>query len=233
MAAADRIVDGMLETVTPELVLIDPALRANARRSLGTPEDTLARLGRLLAESRSARPAAEGETTEADVERRPRSVPPAVAGFSLAPELERGVEDLIVIPAEELAPHEGTSRHPVAPASPPADPYEVDGSEELPLPHAKNGIDDLIVLPADEKTRDEGRRRGNPMLPTLPPTGLEEDATYFALRRISEHFEVEPPKKRTHRALSIMSVVAAVSSVAILSVDLRLGLAELPSWLPL
>jgi hypothetical protein len=50
-------------------------------------------------------------------------------------------------------------------------------------------------------------------------------------RRIEERFEVEAPKRASRSALSVVSVAAAWSSLAIFAADLRLGLAVLPGWL--
>jgi hypothetical protein len=231
-AAADRLIDDSLETVSPELVLVDPALSTRARQSLATPVDTLARLERLLAESRSPHRAAEGamvENADADA-----PALPLASTMDAIPEYERGIEDLIATPADEPARSEGTRGDPIPSPQRGPDRHERDTAEELPMPRARVGIDDLIVVPAHQETRSDGRRRAYPMLPARPSgDGNEEDATDAALRRIRERLEAEPPMKPTRPVLSIVSVASALCSVAIFAVDLKLGLAELPRWFPM
>jgi hypothetical protein len=65
-------------------------------------------------------------------------------------------------------------------------------------------------------------------------TPTEEDVK-VALRRLSDHFEVDPPEKprSSPRVLRVVSTVAASCSVALFTIDLLLGPSGLPSWLRL
>ncbi len=49
-----------------------------------------------------------------------------------------------------------------------------------------------------------------------------------ALRRITELSEVEPPRRRRRRLISLVAALAATSALAMLVIDLQLGLYQWP-----
>jgi hypothetical protein len=227
-AAADRLVGDVLENVTPELVLVDAALGAQVRDRLPVPDDTLTQLRHACGDEHSAT-----EPAGAIVEH--HHVGPAPPE-----EPELGIDDLIVITAEERPRTEGMTNgaYPqvaaILPARDTALPPNQPGWREMPPGRADLGIDDLIVISEGEHVEKEGSSRMYPALPTRPPADpYEEDATDVALRQIREHIEPDEATRPRHRMLDVVSVVAALSAAAILALDVRLGVLELPGWLPL
>jgi hypothetical protein len=215
--------------VSPELVLVDAALAEEMRRELGAPDDTLARIARGI-EPRTC-------VAEVGVDERPEAEDNApAAGMSLAvpgPALDvahgdLGIEDLIVIPDDDppsvppelfVAPDELVTQL-------------VPEPEEIATARV-SGTDDSIVAPVDDLAEPQRTSRTYPALPSPSSDADEEDATNVVLRQIRDHIEHEtPPKGRRRRLLSFVSVLASLSSMAILAAQARLGVSELPHWLP-
>jgi hypothetical protein len=90
--------------------------------------------------------------------------------------------------------------------------------------------DDVIVVPADDRVQ---QTRTYPALPSPSSDADEEDATDVVLRLIRDHIDNEtPPKRRRRRLVSFVSLLAALSSIAIFVAHQQLGVSELPQWLP-
>jgi hypothetical protein len=115
-----------------------------------------------------------------------------------------------------------------------------EASPEIPRPDlgrtsgSFSDVQSVEVVPREEFAEIEHGSRMYPTLPApAPGHSFRGDATDAVLRRISQRLglEVEPPKKPSRRVLSIVSSAAACCSLAMLAVDLRLGLWELPGWL--
>lgn len=207
-AAADRPSGDVFERVSPELVLVDAALFEEMRRRLAVSDDTLARIGSARIDPHVAIHVAEVELDEErDAENN------AFAGGEPLPVLataldvahhDAGIEDLLVVP----------------------EPDEVVGF------HVSE-IDDLAAVSAEDRAEPQRTSRSYPALPSPPSDADEEDATEVVLRQIRDHIELEaPPARRRLRLLSFVSLVAALSSIAIFTAYLQLGVSELPHWLP-
>jgi hypothetical protein len=226
-AAADRLLGDALETVSPELVLVDAALSAELRQRLQAPDDTLARIGRTRIESHpSVHPADVAVEQEVKV----------AEGAPAQPEplpVQVGIDDLLVIPtadANSAEPEEAATIE---------DAYAETSSPrlqetDLAGAHHPAGVDDLIVAAADEPAETKRASRTYPPLPHPPDDADDEDATDVVLRQIRDHFEPEAParRRRRRRLVSFVSLFAALCSTAVFAVDLQLGLLELPRWFP-
>jgi hypothetical protein len=230
-AAADRFAGDVLERVSPELVLVDTALAEEMRRRLRVPDDTLARIARGIEPRMSV------HVAEVDIDGETEAEENALAAGELAPMLasavavehhDLGIEDLIVLPDEDppsvpptllVVPDEGITQ--LVP-----EPDEI-------VTARVSGIEDSTVVPAEDRAQPQSKRRTYPALPSPSSDADEEDATDVVLRVIRDHIEHEtPPKRRRRWLLSFASLFAAFSSIAILAVQLRLGVYELPHWLP-
>jgi hypothetical protein len=231
-AAADRPSGDVFERVSPELVLVDAALFEEMRRRLAVSDDTLARIGSARIDPHVAIHVAEVELDEErDAENN------AFAGGEPLPVLataldvahhDAGIEDLLVIPEDDLAsmpptllvvPGEGGTRL-------------VPEHDEVVAFHVSE-IDHLVAVSAEDRAEPQRTSRSYPALPSPPSDADEEDATEVVLRQIRDHIELEaPPAPRRLRLLSFVSLVAALSSIAIFTAYLQLGVSELPHWLP-
>jgi hypothetical protein len=229
-AAADRHPGDLLDRVSPELVLVDAALAEEMRRRLAVPDDTLERLGRERVEPRPSLHLAElGVADEAEAEESPPAggepLPPPASAREPAHE-EGGIEDLIVLPEEDppsvpaallVASEEEVTRRVAVPA-------------EETLAARVSAPEDAIVVPIEDRAKPRG---SYPALPSPSSDAGEEDATAVVLRQIRNRLEPEAPaKRRRRRLLSVVSLFAALSSLAMFAVDLQLGVYELPHWLP-
>ena len=199
-AAADRLAGEVLECVSPELVLVDAALAEEARRRLGVPHDTAASTGREGIEPRLFVDVAAVEVeVEADGETEIEE--DAVAGEEIVPvpaealEGEHcylGIEDLIVIPEDDLlsvppmlvvVPNEDVTQRSREP-------------EEIVAPR---DADDVIDVPADGRAQQQSTSQSFPPLPSPSSDADEEDATDVVLRLIRDQMEHRTPSKRRRR----------------------------------
>lgn len=197
-AAADRLAGDVLERVSPELVLVDAALAEEARRRLDVPDDAAAaRIGRLGIEPRLSVDVAEveveGETeVETDASAGDEFLPVPADAFE-EEHGDRGIEDLILIPADDLR-----SVPPRLLMVPSEEPEEIIAARD-------SDADDVIVVPADGHARPQSTTRSFPSLPSPSSDADEEDATDVVLRLIRDHMEHETPPKRRRRFLGFGS----------------------------
>ena len=121
-AAADRLAGDVLEHMSPELVLVDPALYEDVRRQLVVPDDTIARIERMRIDSRSSAHPDEVEGApkpELDqIPAQPELVP-ITAGAVEVGQRDVGIDDLIVVPTQHVEQPETTRRYyPTLPSPP-------------------------------------------------------------------------------------------------------------------
>ena len=199
-AAADRLAGEVLECVSPELVLVDAVLAEEARRRLDVPHDTAASTGREGIELRLFVDVAAVEVeVEADGETEIEE--DAVAGEEIVPvpaaalEGEHcylGIEDLIVIPEDDLL-----SVPPMLVVVP-----NEDVTQRSPEPEeivAPRDADDVIDVPADGRAQPQSTSQSFPPLPSPSSDADEEDATDVVLRLIRDQMEHKTPSKRRRR----------------------------------
>ncbi len=232
-AAADRLSGDVLERVSPELVLVDAALAEEMRRRLGVPDDTFTSIGRMDIEPRLSVHVAE---VEAGVEEETGVARDALAGDEVLPAPaaaiveergDLGIDDLIVIPEDELRSVPPTLR-----VVPNEDITQLAPEPEEIVAARVSETDDVIVVPADDRVQ-QTRTRTYPALPSPSSDADEEDATDVVLRLIRDHIDNEtPPKRRRRRLVSFVSLLAALSSIAIFVAHTQRGVSELPQWLP-
>jgi hypothetical protein len=198
-AAADRLPGDILERVSPELVLVDAALAEEARRRLDVPDDAAARIGRLGIEPRLSVDVAEvGVEGEREVEQDASAgdeFPPVPAAAFEEEHGDLGIEDLIVIPEDDVR-----SVPPRLLMVPDDEP------EEIIIAARDSDAEDVIVVPAVGQAQPQSTTRSFPPLPSPSSDADEEDATDVVLRLIRDHIQHEtPPKRRRRRFLSFGS----------------------------
>jgi hypothetical protein len=202
-AAADRLAGDVLERVSPELVLVDPALAREARRRLDVPDDpatSIGRLGSVLPLSVDvAEVAVEGDTKVEMDARAGDEILVSAAAFE-EEHSDLGIEDLIVIPDED--PQSAPPRLLMVPNDDVT--QRVPEPEEI-VPARGSDADDVIVAPADNQAQPQSTSRSFPPLPSPSSDADEEDATDTVLRVIRDHIEHETPLKRRRRFLSFGS----------------------------
>ena len=221
-AAADRPAGDLFERVSPELVLVDAALSEEMRRRLDASDDTLARIGRMRVDPRVSIQVAEvevDEETDAEnngvAEGEPLPVPATAVEVT---QDDTGIEDLIVIPEDDLP-----SMPPTLPVVPDEGVTRLVPEPEEIVESRMSEIDDRVVAPAEDRAQPQSTSRSYPALPSPPTDADEEDATEVVLRQIRDHIELEtPPKRRRRRLLTFLSLFATLSSIAIFAVYAQL-----------
>jgi hypothetical protein len=197
-AAADCLAGDVLERVSPELVLVDAALAEEARRRLHVPDDTAASIGRMRIEPRLsvhvAEVGGEGEPDEEKDALAGDEIPPVPPVAFEEEHGDLGIDDLIVIPEDDLRSVAATLL---------MVPNE-DVTQRVPEPEeivavGDSAADDLIVLPADGRAHAQSTSRSFPPLPSPSGDADGESATDVALRRIRDHIQHETPLKRRRR----------------------------------
>ena len=195
-AAADRLAGDVFERVSPELVLVDAALAEEVRRRLHVPDDTAARIGGMGIESRLsvhvAEVGVEGDTVEEKDALAGDEIPPVPAAAFEEEHGDLGIEDLIVIPEEDVR---GV---PPRLLMVPSD----DVAQQVPEPEEiveARDADDVIVVPAADRAQPQNTTGSFPTLPSPSSDADGENATDVALRLIRDHIQHETPPKRGRR----------------------------------
>jgi hypothetical protein len=235
VAAAPHVFDDAL-VASPELALVDVDLAAQLREDIRTGEEfrprTVARPELHLVFSAEV---AEDDAAVEDVVELPEYVVPHE-------------DDEVVVDVEPVV---------VALDAPPTPPV-VDGLSELPdyvvapeVPEEMEGgaafldvtldspaieVSELpdYVVRADDLVVDEPVTSDYPVLPDLGEASVALEETDVALRKIREQFaseETSPRHRRLRRGFVAASGLGAIAALAVLAVDLQLGVATLPGWL--
>ena len=97
-------------------------------------------------------------------------------------------------------------------------------------------VDDEPNVDVLDEARFEGGHRGSmPVLPSPEADGLDTaEATEAALKRIRERLELESalaPTKRFRTGFTVASGGGIACALLTLTIDVRLGVAQLPGWL--
>ena len=96
-------------------------------------------------------------------------------------------------------------------------------------------VDEPNVDVLDEASFEGGHRGSMPVLPPPHADGLDTaEATEAALKRIRERLELESalaPTKRFRTGFTVASGGGMACALLTLTIDVRLGVAQLPGWL--